>query len=131
MAAIDKTLADPTRPSRPILEAAGLSDKRMIDAIADARSLRDSGWYRAGRAQIRSLVPTAVDVDAAQPKVTLRSCLDLSATVLHFQKDHKVVPISASSSKRVAFSAELRFAARSATSTKMWFLTDEKALGSC
>ncbi|MFF0270387.1 hypothetical protein [Kribbella sp. NPDC004536] len=131
MAGIDKALADPTRPSRPTLEAAGLSDKRMVDAIADARSLRDSGWYRAGRAQIRSLIPSAVDLTAEQPKVTLRSCLDLSATVLRFQTDQKVVPISASSSKRVAFAAELRYATRPATSVKMWFLTDEKALGSC
>ncbi|WUJ68345.1 hypothetical protein OG809_24925 [Kribbella soli] len=131
LAAIDKAMSNPAAPSRPPLEAAGLSDKRILDAIGDVRTLRDSQWYRAGKSQIRSLTPTAVELSGAQPKVTLRSCVDFSATVLHFQKDHKVVPVSASSNKRVTFSAELRYAARSSASPKMWFLTDEKASGTC
>ncbi|RZU12536.1 hypothetical protein EV645_5808 [Kribbella rubisoli] len=51
----------------------------------------------------------------------------LSAAVLRLQSDHKAVPVAASRSKRVTFSADFRSTARSARSTKMWFLTDEKA----
>ncbi|MFF0345396.1 hypothetical protein [Kribbella sp. NPDC004875] len=129
--AIDKAMSNPTLSSRTALEAAGLSDKRILDALGDVRALRDSRWYRTGETRVRSLTPTAVELTATQPRVILRSCVDFSATVLHFQKDHQVVPIAASGSKRVAFSAELRYTARSADSTKMWFLTDEKANSSC
>ncbi|MDX2974660.1 hypothetical protein, partial [Kribbella solani] len=131
LAAIDKALSDPTKSTREPLEAAGLSDKRIIAAIGDVRTLRDSGWYRAGKTQILSATPQTVELDGEQPKVTLRSCVDLSSTALHFQKDHKTVPVGPSSSKRVTFSAELRYTARSTTSPKRWFLTDEKALGAC
>jgi hypothetical protein len=129
--AIDKSLNNPTVSSRVPLEAAGLGDKRILDAIGDVRTLRESGWYRAGKVQVRSLTPLTVDLNVAHPQVTLQSCVDLSATVLRYQKDDKVVPVGASSSKRVSFSAVLRYGARSATSAKMWFLTDEKANGSC
>ncbi|MGZ0147257.1 hypothetical protein ACXJJ3_09310 [Kribbella sp. WER1] len=131
LAAIDKALGAPNAPARPPLEAAGVSDKRMVAAIADARTLRDSGWYRSGSAKIVSVTPTAVELDSAQPKVALRSCVDFSSTAFRFQKDHKVVPVAASSSKRVSFSAEFRYTTRPGTSTKLWFFTDETAGGPC
>ena len=131
LAAVDKALREPRVSSRGALEAAGLSDKRILDAIGDVRTLRDSGWYRVGGAQIRSVAVTAIELGGAQPDVRLRACVDLSTAVLHFQKDHKVVPVAASSSKRVIFSAELRYTARPSSLAKMWFLIDEKAVGTC
>jgi hypothetical protein len=130
-AAIDRALNDPVKPSRAPLEAAGLSGERIIAAIGDVRTLRENGWYRAGASRITSLTPQAVELDGEQSVVTLRSCVDSSSTVLHFQKDRKVVPVGPSSSKRNVFTAKLIYAGRSGATTKMWFLTEEKAIGTC
>lgn len=130
-AAIDKALNDPTKSSRAPLEAAGLGGSWIIAAIEDVRSLRQSGWYRSGAVQIRSLTAQAVKLDGAQPEVTLRSCVDSSGTVLHFQADRKVVPVGPGTSRRNAFTATIVYAARSGSSAKMWFVIEEKATGTC
>jgi hypothetical protein len=130
-AAIDRALNDPTKSSRAPLEAAGLGGSWIIAAIDDVRSLRENGWYRSGSVQIRSLTAQTVKTDAAQPEVTLRSCVDSSATALHFQKGGKVVPVGPGTSRRNAFTARVVYAARAGNGPKMWFVIDEKAAGTC
>ncbi|GAB2661865.1 hypothetical protein [Kribbella swartbergensis] len=130
-AAIDKALNDPTKSSRAPLEAAGLGGSWIIAAIDDVRSLRQNGWYRSGSVQIRSLDAQAVNLGVAQPEVMLKSCIDSSATKLHFQKDDKIVPVGPGTGRRNAFTAKVVYAARTGTSTKMWFVIEEKAIGAC
>ncbi|MFK4086331.1 hypothetical protein ACI2LF_19635 [Kribbella sp. NPDC020789] len=72
-----------------------------------------------------------VNLDGAQPEVMLKSCVDSSATKLHFQKDRKVVPVGPGTSRRNSFTAKVVYAPRAGTSTKMWLVVEEKAIGAC
>ncbi|TDD42247.1 hypothetical protein E1263_42265 [Kribbella antibiotica] len=122
---------DPTKPSRKPLEAAGLAGTWVTAAIDDARSLRTNGWYRAGGVEVRSVKPEMVDLDAPQPEVTLATCVDSSATTLHFQKDRKVVPVGPGTSRRNSFTAKVVYAPRVGTTAKAWLVVEEKAIGKC
>jgi hypothetical protein len=130
-AAIDKALATPTQPSRGALEAAGLGGSWLLTAIDDVRSNREDGWYRSGTVKIAALSVQSVNLNAEQPEVRLKSCIDSSGTTLRFQADGKPVPLGPGTGKRHTFQAKLVFASPVGKSTKMWFVIEEKSTGPC
>ncbi|MEU0089261.1 hypothetical protein [Kribbella sp. NPDC006257] len=130
-AAIDKALADPTKSSRAALEAAGLGDSWLLTAIEDVRSNREDGWYTSGTVNIVSLSPLSVNLDAQQPEVRLKSCIDSSQAVLRFQSNGKPVPLGPGNGKRHAFQAKVVQAPAAGKTTKMWFVVEEKTIGPC
>ncbi|WP_328321679.1 hypothetical protein OHA70_25035 [Kribbella sp. NBC_00382] len=130
-AAIDQVMANTAASSRAPLEAAGLGGSWLLAVIGDVRSLRDSGWYQTGSTKIASLTVKSVKLDNPQPEVDLVTCIDSSKTVIRFQSTKKPVPIGASSATRRTFSAKLVFAAAAGSTTKKWFVIDEKGTGPC
>jgi hypothetical protein len=130
-AAIDQVMANTTASSRPQLEAAGLGGSWLVAVIGDVRSLRDSGWYQTGSTEIASLTVKSVKLDGSQPEVDLVTCIDSSKTVIRFQSTKKPVPIGASSATRRRFAAKLVLAPQAGSTTKKWFVIEEKGTGPC
>jgi hypothetical protein len=130
-AAIDKAMADPTKSSRAPLEAAGLGGTWLLTAIEDVRSNREDGWFTSGSVKIVSLTAQSVNLDAEQPEVRLKSCIDSSQTVLRFQSDGKPVPLGPGTGKRHTFQAKVVLAPPAGKTTKMWFVVEEKTTGPC
>jgi hypothetical protein len=124
-------MANTTASSRAPLEAAGLGGSWLLAVIGDVRSLRESGWYQTGSTKIASLTVKAVKLDNPQPEVDLVTCIDSSKTVIRFQSTKKPVPIGASSPTRRTFAAKLVFAPPVGSTTKKWFVIDEKGTGPC
>lgn len=128
---MDKALGDPTRFKRNDLEKAGNGGSWIIAAVGEALFQRDNGWYQSGTVKVRSTSVEAVKLHIEQPEVRLSNCIDSSAVVTRFRKNDKPVPMGPGNGNRHRFESRLVFAPPAPGGTKMWFLIDEKAVGSC
>lgn len=130
-AAVDTALADPTNLNRGALEKAGNGGEWIITVIGDAMNQERYGWYRSGKVKITTMQVNSAKLGIEQPEVRLTNCIDTSAVVTRFQKDHKPVPMGPGNGKRHKFSSQIVYAPPVRGGAKMWFLIADKAVGSC
>jgi hypothetical protein len=130
-AAIDAAAATPTVNNRPALEKAGIGGTAVLDVVESLINLRADGWYQTGRVTIVSTAISSVKLNLQQPEVRLLSCLDSSSTVVRFQKNGKAVPLGPGNGNRHKFASRIVYAPAATGATKMWWLIENKAAGSC
>jgi hypothetical protein len=102
-----------------------------MTAIGEVRFERDQGWYTAGSVKIISTTVDLVNLRLEQPEVRLSTCIDSSGTSTRYQATGKPVPGADSNGDRHKFRSRLVLAPPVAGGNKMWFLIEEKAMGSC
>ncbi|TCM43442.1 hypothetical protein [Kribbella sp. VKM Ac-2568] len=129
--AIDIALSAPEKSKRADLENAGNGGNWLIGVVDDVEFQRKNGWYQAGKVQVTFAGVTSVTLLGQQPRVTLKVCVDASKTSTLFQKTKKPVPMGPSDGNRHLTESVLVYAPPTGKTTKMWFLIDEKATGSC
>ncbi|GAA2787381.1 hypothetical protein [Kribbella solani] len=130
-AAVDKALGAPAALDRSALEKSGVGGEWIIEIIDQARSFTRSGWYQTGATRIVSTKVKSVKLDGGQPEVNLINCLDTSALVTRFEKDHKPVPMGPGTGKRRLFTSRLVYAAPAPSGQKLWFLVADQGGGKC
>jgi hypothetical protein len=130
-AAAEKALMDPAKLNRGALEKAGNGGEWIITIIDEARFQKNNGWYQSGKAKISATQVDTVKLGIEQPEVRMTSCIDSSAVITRFVKDHKPVPMGPSDGDRHKFSSRLVYAAPNTGGSKMWFLIADKTVGPC
>jgi hypothetical protein len=130
-AAAGVALHDPENADRNQLEAAGNGGAWLASIVEYIVYLRDRSLYQSGDAKIVSTSPASVDLDAVQPVVVLKTCIDGSSGMMRYRKTGKPVPVATTAGgTRHTVNARLVYA-RAKTGAKMWFLVEEKTVGSC
>jgi hypothetical protein len=99
--------------------------------LTDVQFNLDRGWYADGRASVEGVSVASVKLKAEQPEVRLNACLDTSKISLRYEKTHKPVPGIPANGNRHKVQAQVVYTALVGQSKKIWFLIDEKDLGSC
>lgn len=130
-AAVDKAMSAPSAINRPALEKAGNGGTWIISALEALLNLQHDGWYLTGNTKVANTVVSSVKLNLEQPEVRLVSCLDSSAVVIRFQKDHRPVPLGPGNSRRQKFASRLVYAPPAAGGSKMWWLIEDKGVGPC
>jgi hypothetical protein len=130
-AAIDVAMNDPLKSTRAALEKAGNGGSWIIDVLDDLNFQRDQGWFQAGKVQIASTAVKYVSLKGEQPEVRLTVCIDTSKISTRYRANGKPVPMGPGNGSRHKAQARLVFAPPANQNAKMWFLIEEKALGSC
>ena len=130
-AAVESALRDPRKPSREPLERAGNGGSWLLAAIDQVRFQREQGWYLSGTVNTAATAVTSVKLSLEQPEVRLTSCIDSSAAKTLFQATGKPVPLEGGDGDRRRFQSRLVLAPPAKGGPKMWFLIEEKAVGSC
>ncbi|TDW94581.1 hypothetical protein EV137_1898 [Kribbella pratensis] len=130
-AAIDVALNDPAAATDAKLLQAGTGGAWLVRVLTDVQFNLDRGWYQNGRLAVAILSVASVKLKAEQPEVRLNVCLDTSKVGLYYKKTHKPVPGIPANGNRHKIQAQVVYASLDGQSTKMWFLIDEKDLGSC
>ncbi|MFF1820269.1 hypothetical protein ACFVWG_23395 [Kribbella sp. NPDC058245] len=124
-------LQRPEDADRKRLEAAGNGGAWLTSILEYIVYLRDRQLYQGGEAKIESAEPTSVDLTAEQPVVVLKTCVDGSGGQMRYRKTDKPVPVATTAGgTRHTINARLVYAP-SAAGPKMWFLVEEKTVGSC
>jgi hypothetical protein len=130
-AAVESALRDPTKATRDALEKAGNGGDWVNAAASEVSFQRDNGWYQTGSAKVLSTAVQSVNLKIEQPEVRLSSCIDSSSMVTRYRSSGKPVPMGPGDGTRHKFQSRLVFAPSVITGSRMWFLTEEKAIGSC
>ncbi|TDX03169.1 hypothetical protein [Kribbella sp. VKM Ac-2566] len=130
-AAIDTALNNPPAASKEKLLEAGTGGKWLVQVLTDVQFNLERGWYSNGRVTVEGVTVASVKLKADQPEVRLNACLDTSKISLRYEATHKPVPGIPANGNRHKVQAQMVYTALTGQSKKMWFLIDEKDLGSC
>lgn len=128
--AVGKALSDPRKATRANLEAAGVGGQWLTAVIGQVVFQRDRGLYQTGSAKIVSTTVASVRLQLERPAIDLTNCIDGSTVVLRYRATGKPVPVGASSGARHKVKSSMVLAP-SNSGAKMWFLLDEKVIGTC
>ncbi|TCC51007.1 hypothetical protein E0H75_12740 [Kribbella capetownensis] len=124
-------MRDPGTASRDLLEAAGNGGAWLTSIVERIVFLRDRGLYQSGDARIVSSTATSVNLSAEQPSVVLKNCVDGAGVMMRYRATGKPVPVvTTSGGTRHTMSVRLVYATAKG-GAKMWFLVEEKSVGSC
>jgi hypothetical protein len=130
-AAIDAALNNPPAATRGKLLQAGTGGNWLIQVLGDVQFNRERGWYQDGKVVVQTMSVASVKLNAEQPEVRLDACLDTSKISLRYQATRKPVPVGPGTQGRNKVRAQLVYAPPTGQSKKMWFLIDQKDIGSC
>ncbi|MGW6195216.1 hypothetical protein ACWF0M_03620 [Kribbella sp. NPDC055110] len=130
-AAIDVALNNPVTATDAKLLQAGTGGAWLVRVLTDVQFNLERGWYQNGKMAVAVLSVASVKLKAEQPEVRLNVCLDTSKIGLYYQKTHQPVPGIPANGNRHKIQAQVVYAPATGQSTKMWYLVDEKDLGSC
>lgn len=129
--AIDAALNNPPAATDQKLLQAGVGGKWLVQVLGDVQFNEDRDWYQEGKTRVKALTVASVKLTTEQPEVRFIVCLDTSKISLRYRSNHKPVPATPANGNFHKVQSQMVYAPRTGQSTKMWFLTDEKTLGSC
>ncbi|HEY3559331.1 MAG TPA: hypothetical protein VGL05_17790 [Kribbella sp.] len=129
--AIDAALNNPPAATDQKLLQAGVGGKWLVQVLGDLQFNEDRDWYQEGKTRVKALTVASVKLTAEQPEVRFTVCLDTSKISLRYRTTHKPVPAIPANGHFHKVQSQMVYAPPNGQSTKMWFLIDEKPLGSC
>jgi hypothetical protein len=129
-AAVGVALQQPKKATRDALEKAGNGGTWVLAVAEQVNFQVENGWYQTGTAKIVSTTVQSVKLDIEQPEVRMSSCIDGSAVVTRYQSNGTPVPEGPGNGKRHRFQSRLVYA-KSGAGAMMWFLVEDKAVGTC
>lgn len=130
-AAVGKALEKPEGVRSPVLEAAGNGGAWLQSILERLYFFTRNGLYQSGTSRILSTAPSSVDLNAEQPTVILKSCIDGAGVQMRYRATGKPVPVASTvGGGKHGVNARFVYAANAA-GKKMWFLIEEKAAGAC